>query len=206
MGISGFTTTTRSEEIGTGISLVKIFFKVGNMAFCFTRIGIKRNSCINVKEHLDTNSYRPYCKDHDELHERDSQTAQILSCSSMMSTNIIFPDSKIYSNIYACWQQLFLWVSAVAFFCSCFFICQIYMSQTIASALVIDSRQFHLKTQSSSIDGKHGEWSPRKTASSTKQKVQDPSSRKFIPKMVQGNSSQLLANDMPFANCTCKRL
>jgi len=205
MGISGLTTTTRSEEIG-GISLVKIFFKMGNMAFCFTRIGIKRNSCINVKEHLDTNSYRPYCKDHDELHERDSQTAQILSCSSMMSTNIIFPDSKIYRNIYACWQQLFLWVSAVAFFCSCFFICQIYMSQTIASALVIDSHQFHLKTQSSSIDGKHGERSPRKTASSTKQKVQDPSSRKFIPKMVQGNSSQLLANDMPFANCTCKRL
>lgn len=112
MGISGFTTTTRSEEIGTGISLVKIFFKMGNMAFCFTRIGIKRNSCINVKEHLDTNSYRPYCKDHDELHERDSQTAQILSCSSMMSTNIIFPDSKIYRNIYACWQQLFLSLSS----------------------------------------------------------------------------------------------
>lgn len=200
MGTSGFTTTTRSEEIGTGIYQVKIFFKVGKMAFCFTWTGKKRNSCINVKEHLDMNSYRPYCKDHDELHERDSQTAQILSCSSMISTNIIFLDSKIYRNIYACWQQLFLWV------CSCFFICQIYMSQTIASALVIDSRQFHLKTQSSSIDGKHGERSPRKTASSTKQKVQDPSSRKFIPKIIQGNSSQLLANDMPFANCTCKRL
>ncbi|KAJ7002543.1 hypothetical protein NC653_007896 [Populus alba x Populus x berolinensis] len=35
------------------------------------------------------------------------------------------------------------------------------------------------------------------------QKVQNPSSRKCVSKIVQGNSSQLLANDMPFANCTC---
>lgn len=138
MGISGFTTTTRSEEIGTGISQVKIFFKVGKMAFCFTRTGKKRNSRINVKEHLDTNSYRPYCKDHDELHERDSQTAQILSCSSMMSTNIIFPDSKIYRNIYACWQQLFLWVSADTFFCSCFFICQIWHAKNTKHRTILN--------------------------------------------------------------------
>lgn len=54
------------------------------------------------------------------------------------SLDFIFPYNKMNRNTHACCKQLFLWISAYTFFCSSFFISQIY---TIALVFYIGSNK-----------------------------------------------------------------